>query len=132
MKKRKKVYISYLQIYTKKRVDLDPANRLKNGSSERGFPSRNILQVAGNEGVRSRPEGGSLDIFQGSALKESPGSTDGTGIMRTDTVSKESIRARRPDTLNDPSRDGSGRGRLEGLNIGNKQGRRSPKRLDLV
>ena len=116
----------------RRRVDLNPANSLKDSCSERGFPSGNILQVAGNEGVRSRPEGGSLDVFQGSALKESPGSTDGTSIVRTNTVSEESIRARSLDALGDPSRDGSGRRRLEGLNVGNKQGRRSAKRLDLV
>ena len=119
-------------MYKKRRVDLNPANSLKDSCSERGFPSENILQVAGNEGVRNRPEGGSLDVFQGSALKESPGSTDGTSIVRPNTVSEENIRARRLDALDEPSKDGNRRRRLEGLKEGNKQGRRSTKRLVLV
>ena len=100
---------------------LNTRNCFKNRGSKSSLTSRNILQVTTDEGVRSRPEGGCLNICQRGTIEKSPRGANGTCVMGTDTVSKNGISTGGLDAVYNPSGDGKLRRGFEGLKMKVKQ-----------
>ena len=69
--------------------------------TERGTPKeananeasceKNILEITGNKRIRVRPERCFLDLFDSRAIKEGPGSAEGSSIVGTDRTRLQDI-----------------------------------------